>query len=133
MKAVCINPLNVKKFLPLVSPLIKQAATHDDLDDYEGIESRLIDGTFFLWLACDGAEIFAAAVTRLELTNGVKFCTIVACGGRDLERWCDLINDLEAFARAEGCRSVRIYGRPGWQRKLDGYKPIATILEKEMT
>lgn len=132
MKATCVNPIDVPKLFPLVSDLIKRAATHNDLDDYRGIEQRLLSGEFFLWLACDGDEIFAAAVTRLELTNNVKFCTIVACGGRDIEKWCDLISDLEAFARAEGCRSTRIYGRKGWERQLNGYKPIATILEKEL-
>lgn len=132
MKAVCINPANVPRLLPLVSPLIKRAATHADLDDYEVIEKKLCAGTFLLWLACEGAEIFAAYVTRLEIVNGVKFCTVVACGGREFEKWSHLINDVEAFAKAEGCRSVRIYGRDGWQRKLDGYKRVAVILEKEL-
>ncbi len=132
MKAVCVDPARIHEFLPLVSKMIRAAMEHTDLGDYQVIERNLHDGSMFLWLAWDDRNILGAFVTELSTANGKKFCNIIACGGRQLEKWCCLINDVEAFAKAEGCISVRICGRRGWQRQLDGYEPIATILEKEL-
>jgi hypothetical protein len=35
----------------------------------------------------DGEKVMAAAVTQMTTNNGLKVCTIVACGGEDRERW----------------------------------------------
>jgi hypothetical protein len=37
-----------------------------------------------------------------------------ACGGSDMKRWLPLIDQIETYARAEGCRRVSIFGRKGW-------------------
>ena len=45
-----------------------------------------------------------------------------------------LVAELEAWARAEGCRRVLVIGRPGWERVLapEGYAPLARIIAKEL-
>jgi hypothetical protein len=133
VNAVCVDPVRVHELWPAVAPMIREAMTHADLNDYAVVEHAVRNGSSLLWLAWDGREIKGAAITSLSIANGHKFCTIVACGGRDAEQWLGLIADLEQFGRAEGCRSMRIYGRKGWQKVLDGYRPIAVILEKELT
>ena len=35
-------------------------------------------------------------------------------------------------ARREGCARVRIYGRKGWLRVLDGYAQKYVIMDKEL-
>ena len=92
----------------------------------------LHSGLALLWLAWDGERIEAAAVTQLDVANGQKFCTIVACGGRGLKDWRSLISALERFARDEGCVSVRINGRRGWARVLPDYRLHSIVLEKEL-
>jgi hypothetical protein len=43
-----------------------------------------------------------------------------------------LLQKLEAFAKAEGCAVMRIFGRKGWHRVLDGYHVEHVVLEKEL-
>jgi hypothetical protein len=38
----------------------------------------------------------------------------------------------EDYTRNDDCARVRIYGRKGWLRVLDGYKEKYTIMDKEV-
>jgi hypothetical protein len=129
-QAVCVDPKRVHEAWPIAAPFIKTAMLRGDLSDYATLESNVRNGNALLWLAWDGVEVSAAAVTTLDVANGKKFCTIVACGGRDLERWGFLIGDLEKFAKDEGCSSCVIMGRKGWARILPDYHLKAIVLEK---
>lgn len=89
-----------------------------------------------LWLAV-GVErsnlgILAAASTRLQRTDASKVCVVTACAGNGMPRWLGLLGRIEEFARDEGCNCVRIYGRKGWLRALDGYEQRHVILDKEL-
>jgi hypothetical protein len=57
---------------------------------------------------------------------------LTACGGADMRRWLPLLATIESYARDEGCACVRIYGRKGWARVLDGYETQHVILRKEL-
>jgi hypothetical protein len=137
---VCVDPARVHEAWPLVAPLIRRAAEWGDLSDIARIAHDLRNGSALLWLAWDprsepragGEHIEAAAVTQLDIANGRKFCTVVACGGRGFQRWLSLIGTLERFAREEGCAGVRICGRRGWARVLPDYRLHSIILEKEL-
>jgi hypothetical protein len=83
-----------------------------------------------LWLAWDGQVILAAAVTRLDICNGAKLGTIVACGGSDFKRFAELRSQLEQHFRQEGCTLARIYGRKGWLKHHPDYKVRAVLMEK---
>ena len=139
-QAVCVDPARVYEAWPLVAPLIRRAVERGGLADAAQLERDLCIGAALLWLAWDprsaaesgGARVEAAAVTQLDVANGKKFCTIAACGGRGLKRWRALIGALERFARAEGCASLRIYGRRGWARILPDYRLHSIVLEKEL-
>jgi hypothetical protein len=96
------------------------------------VEASVFDGLFQLWIVWDGAKIIAAAVTSLGLVNSEKTCTIVACGGDDFQCFGHFINDIEQFAKAEGCAAVRINGRQGWKRALTGYDLQSVVLRKEL-
>ena len=100
------------------------------VSDFADVERAVLSGAHLLWLAADATTIYAAAVTALATVNGERHCTIVACGGRARERWLPLIATLEAFARAEGCRAIRILGRRGWARLLPDYTTTRILLEK---
>jgi hypothetical protein len=129
---VCVDPTRVHQAWPLVAPLIRCALERGGLSDFAQLEHALRDGSALLWLAWNGECIEGAAVTQLDVANGRKFCTIVACGGRGLKRWGSLMSTLERFARDEGCASVRIHGRRGWARVLHDYRLHSIVLEKEL-
>jgi len=92
----------------------------------------VLQGRALLWLAWDGEDVNAAAVTEIGVTEWRKVCNIVACAGADMKRWLDLLEPIEEFAKAEGCAAMRIMGRKGWTRVLKAYRPRRVILEKEL-
>jgi len=132
IQCICIDPSKVHLVWPLVSHLIRAAMHKGRISEFADVEHAVLSGAQLLWLAADARAIWAAAVTQLSRANGEKFCTIVACGGRERARWLPLKAELEAFAKAEGCAAIRIHGRRGWAREFPDYRLTRILLEKEL-
>lgn len=92
----------------------------------------LYTGDAHLWVAHDRTGIKGAAIARLLiLQNQKKIYQVVACGGEDMPRWIDCLRDIEKFAKQNGCKALRISGRPGWKMlKNRGYAEPFVILDK---
>jgi hypothetical protein len=131
-RLICIDPAQVHQFWPHVSPFIRSAMYCGRISDFVGIECAVHAGRALTWIVWNGSQIKAAVVTELSTANGDRYCTIVACGGEQRDQWLPLIGELESYAKREGCKAMRIYGRRGWQRVLPDYKPARVILEKEL-
>jgi len=131
-RLICIPPGQAHEFWPHVAPLIKAAMEKGRISDYVGVAHSVRNGTALLWIAWNGEKIKAAAVTELGQANGEKFCTIVACGGQERSQWLPLIENLEKYGRAEGCKAMRIFGRRGWLKLLPEYRPARVLLEKAL-
>jgi histone acetyltransferase (RNA polymerase elongator complex component) len=45
-----------------------------------------------------------------------------------------LINEVEKFAKEEGCKMMELIARPGWKRVYNnyGYKRTHVVLEKQI-
>lgn len=132
MNALCVDPARVHEIWPNVSGLIYKAMDRGKLGSFREVEREVLKGQYLLWLAYDGKDIKAAVVTSLEKTEWDKSCTIVACGGQDLERWIDLLPVIEKFARDEGCNRILIYGREAWARLLPQFRPMRVVLERKL-
>lgn len=124
---LCVDPKDVAKTWPLASGLIRSAIERTDLSDFEDIERDVLTGDLLLWLAISD-RIEAAAVTR----KSRNICTLVACAGHQRDRWLPLFAKIENYAKAEGCKCVRIYGRKGWERVLKNYRAEHVILERQL-
>jgi hypothetical protein len=107
--------------------MIRAAIERTGLSGFEDIERQVLAGEQLLWLAWSD-RIEAAATTHLSR----DVCTLVACSGHERERWLPLFERIEQYARDEGAKTMRIYGRKGWQRVLDGYHVEHVILEKDL-
>ncbi len=83
-------------------------------------------------MAWNGRAIESAAATILINSEAGKVCIITVCAGSNMERWLPLIGQIETYAKREGCARVRIYGRRGWLRVLDGYEQKHVIMDKEL-
>jgi hypothetical protein len=112
---------------PHVKDKIRAAIERTDLSAFEDIEADVLSGAQLVWIAWEG-EILAAATTKLVR----NVCVLVACSGYDRERWLPLFAEIEKYAENEGCSSMRIYGRKGWERVLNGYRVEHVILEKRL-
>jgi hypothetical protein len=132
MELICVDPARVPEIWPHVEPLIRRAVERSISTDLVTVTAKLTNRQALLWLAWDGENIRAAAVTSINTANGIKRCVIVACGGNGLDDWLLLIRPIESYAHDEDCISMAIIGRRGWQRKLSDYRPVAVTLEKRL-
>jgi hypothetical protein len=126
---VCVDPKRIHEIWPHARHLIKSAIERTGLSEFSDIERDVLSGDQLLWLA-HGNGIEAAATTHLVKTSGKPALILTACGGAQRERWLALFEQIENYARAEGCKFVRIFGRRGWERVLNGYRVEYVILEK---
>ncbi len=129
---ICIPPEVVGPVWEKVSGLIYVAMKKGQVGSFQPVNDAVLSGHALLWVAWDGESpnIEAAAVTRIEETEWRRVCTIVACGGYQMERWVHLLDTIDDYAREQKCSAMRIYGRGGWERVLPAYKRKRVILEK---
>lgn len=123
---ICVDPARIDEVWPHAKHLIERAIKATNLSRCEDIESDILEGRQLLWLAWDGERIEAAAATQLL----PELCVLTACGGENLPHWLPLLEQIEKYAADEGCKRMRIYGRKGWERVLNGYSADYVILEK---
>jgi hypothetical protein len=119
-------------FWPSTEAMIRAAIERTGLSLFEKIKTDLFDGKSQLWIAWNGRDIEAAALTQIQMTEGGRVCVIVACGGADRSRWLPLLPQIEDYAARENCERVRLFGRRGWQRVLPDYAALNVVLEKSL-
>lgn len=129
---ICVDPKQVGHFWPHVEPLLRPAIEKTGLSNFEDIEGAILIGCDLVWIAWNGEKIVAAASTTIQRIGSDLICVLTACGGSDMKQWLPLLKKIEAYAKAEGCKSLRIFGREGWKRILDGYEQSAVVLEKAL-
>ena len=127
MQLICVDPARVGEFWPHARDLIRAAIERTKLSEFADIETDVLSGDQLLWLAWSD-RIEAAATTHLSR----DVCTLTACSGYDRDRWLPLFEKIEIYAKAEGAITMRIYGRKGWLRVLNGYRVEHVILEKSL-
>lgn len=131
VKLVCVDPAHIDEMWPHVRDKIRAAIERTGLSSFADIESDVLSGMQLVWIAWDGKEVLAAATTQIVKPLS-KICVLTACSGYDRERWLPLFAEIEKYAENEGCSSMRIYGRKGWERVLTGYRAEHVILEKRL-
>jgi hypothetical protein len=129
---VCVDPKQIGAIWRYVSPLLKAACQRTGLNAFSDIEADILAGRSLLWVAWNGRAIESAAATILINSESGKVCIITVCSGSDMRRWLPLIKQIEDYARHEGCARIRIFGRKGWLRVLDGYEQKHIIMDKEL-
>ena len=127
---ICIDPARVDEFWPHVEIHLGRAVERCGDWTLCDLRSALSHGAL-LWIAWDGTEVLAAAVTQLLVLPRGKVCNIVACGGAHMDHWRAFIADIESYARCESCIAVRAEGRRGWGRAL-GYDEQWTTFERRL-
>jgi hypothetical protein len=132
VRLFCVDPARVREIWPAVADLIHRAVLRTNLSHTADITREVLEGDGLLWLAIARGRIKAAATTVLTVTDRDTSCVLTACGGTDMPAWLPLLAKIEAYARAEGCARLRIFGRKGWARVLTDYRIEHVILQKEL-
>ncbi len=127
-----VPPGNLAEVWPKVEPLIREAMRRGNLSRFSDVVQSLANGDAFLWIACEGEDIVAAAVAAIHATEWRKVCLIVALGGKDRGKWLHFEPEIERWAREQNCSAMRIMGRKGWAKVLPQYRVTRIVLEKEL-
>ena len=133
VELVCVDPKRIHEIWPRVSPLLKAACHRTKLNAFADIEADILSGRSLVWMAWNGRTVESAAATILINSEIGKVCIITLCGGSDMKRWLPLIEQIETYAKAEGCKRVRIFGRKGWLYVLDGFEEKHVIMDKDLS
>lgn len=83
-----------------------------------------------LWGYQEEGRVIGIAITRVSL----PFCEVFAAAGKQSRpgQIQELYEHIERWARTVGCARMRINGRKGWMRVLQGYSVTGYIMEKEL-
>jgi hypothetical protein len=122
---LAVPPDRVRDFWPIAVPYIQAAMERNGITPHDSVRDSVFCGTAILWMAADDDGVHGAGVT--QLCGGV--CEIVAWGCDQQSRCTCLLDEIETYAKAEGCTAVRLVGPRAWQR-ITGYDRKAVILEK---
>lgn len=95
----------------------------------EDVEQAVRSGQFQFWPAEKGAVV----TEIIDLPRGRRLHFFLA--GGDLDQLQRMLAPIEAWGRAQGCTSVSLAGRKGWERTFlreEGYKAQWVVLVKDM-
>ena len=86
-----------------------------------------------LWLLTRGdVTIIAAGITTMFVLRSGPALKIEHFGGGFMGEWLHLLEEVENYARSQGCRKVMWEGRKGWIRLLADYDVTAWVMEKRL-
>ena len=127
-----ISPPGVLSVWPHARQYVMEAVRYEDPEYSElDIVNFLMSGVLTLFVM-EGEKIAGAVVVSIHEYPMTKRCRIRWCGGEDMDDWIALIADVETWAAQQGCSSVRISGRKGWERVLPDYAHAGVILVKRL-
>jgi len=94
--------------------------------DFQDVSDGILSGRMQLWPAEKGC-----AVTEIVVYPKKSVLHVFLAGG-EMETIVNMIDSAVAWGKTQGCTSMTIAGRRGWERVLakHGYKPVMTVLER---
>lgn len=126
-----------KELVPAVWPHVEHLVARAIDQERWGsadVKGRLCEGKMQLWLIGNG-RVEAIAVTEINVYPRCTECSLPIVAGVNREAWIDHLDDIEAWAKAQGCRwMLAPSARPGWlrEKRLKGWKRVGTIMQKEI-
>ncbi len=85
-----------------------------------------------LWTVRTGDHLIGLAITELRNYPQQRRCRYLLLAGHDFEGWQHLQQDIENWARANGCAAMEMCGRRGWERKLRGWRATHVEMSREI-
>jgi hypothetical protein len=85
-----------------------------------------------LWIVREGEQTAGLVITELRNYPRRRCCRYLLLAGRSFDRWHHLQDEIECWARANGCAAMEMCGRRGWERKLRGWRATHVEMTKEL-
>jgi len=94
---------------------------------------KILTTDYQLWVVAEGVDVLGAVVTLVDDTGGIPVSSIYLLGGDGFDDWGHLVwEGIEAWATDIGCEYNEIICRPGFLRKVPGYKHTHVIMGKKL-
>lgn len=99
----------------------------------EDIAALCASGHMTLWVVLDddGTHL-ATAATELFDYPRKRVCRITGLVGEHFDKWLHHIEDIENWARSQGCMAMQNLARKGWARKVPDYVLTHVLLERDL-
>lgn len=108
---------------------LRRALAHQDTHSLESVLGAVERGAAQAW--CGERSTIITEILDLPLK---RVCRIWLAGGDMHELVNEMLPNVEAWAKDNGCARVEIIGRAGWKRVLPEYnEPPQTVLHKEIS
>lgn len=131
LRLVAVPPQHLAEVFPMVRDLMERVADRSGgRYSASGMLDKFLRGDWILWLVWDGTpRAIVGTELYLEMT-GIKCCMIRFATGHGAKDWVPLLEQIEDWAREEGCTYVDCLARKGWARHLPDYRMSHVFLEK---
>ena len=95
---------------------------------FEDVQQAILEGRMQIW---PGQK--SVAVTEIIQYARKKVLHVFLAGG-DMAELIDMIDSAATWGRTQGCTSLTMSGRRGWERVLGrhGFKPVLIVMEREI-
>lgn len=134
MRTSILLPENVRPLSHRLLALVtKGCARSLGVWTVEEVFDQAARGFLQFWISyepeTDGEPIHAIALTRQ--TPDCEAIEVVLVAGQGRALWIDQFEEIKAFARHNGVKTVRFLGRLGWERVFPEAKIIRHLYEME--
>ena len=130
---MAVPPADIELVWPLCSDFIEEGCYYGEVPP-DHIYRNCQSGDMQLWLAWSDGKCEGAGVTLLLNCPEGLVCQLACMSCADFERCRDEIApQWEAWAKGQGCVSMRINGRPGWERLMRDYTKRWVVIDKGLS
>lgn len=135
IRGVLADEIETTDIFEKIEQLLRSALQYaDNKYDLEDIKTGLVSRALQLWIAEKDGKITTCAVTQITKYPRETRATIMFCAGSELNKLISFQDIFYQWARENGCKSIELYGRPGWEGvlKKQGYEKIQTLLRRQL-
>ena len=96
--------------------------------NFDDVKTAIAESRMQLWPTAN-----SCAVTEIVEYARKKVLHVFLAGG-DMDEVVGGIESVADWGRAQGCHSMTMSGRRGWERVLDksGFRPVMIVMEKDL-
>lgn len=98
-----------------------------------GLLDEILAAETQLWLSYRDGKPEAVVLTEIVNYPDTRTCKLFAVTGHNRKNWVGFLPVIEEWARAQGCKAMEAFARPGWERDLPDYKRTHVLLEKDLS
>lgn len=139
INVTAIDSEDVTIIWPMVRETLESVISRSSDYTLHDIHVGLLTGQMKLWVSyekrLEGNKVRSLAVVELRQEANRCVCFILFAAGGTLEDWEIGSECIEDWAVQLGASAIQAHTRPGVIRRFtnSGYKPVATVVEKELT